>query len=451
MLLARILKDAGHSVSIERALYSRVRQRLKQYSFDILAFSTPSLFYEEFIALNRHLKKEFEYYAVFGGSHPTFVPEIIAEDSIDCVCRGEGEYAFLELVEAYKRNAPLCGIDNIWTKADGHICRNAVRPLIKDLDSLPFPDRDLFPFSETFTKGKMHVLTGRGCPFNCSYCSQPGLCELYGEAARIIRRRSVTNVIEEIMSVIERAPVRFIMFEDDLFTIDEKWLHTFACIYKKEIGLPFFCYGRADVMNAELALLLKDAGCVTMSIGIETANDYLRNTVLKRNMTDESILDASNAVKKAGMRLEGLNIIGIPKGSLADDLKTIDLNRACSVDYASVKLLMPYPGTQIHASLGASGLLRSGFDRWRTSVAFNDPGERRAVENLCLLFGIAVEFPFLLPFIRVAIYWPLGFMYKIVFYAWDGYAAFFRLYPTGWRGFLWGLRKYIMISKMRSV
>jgi anaerobic magnesium-protoporphyrin IX monomethyl ester cyclase len=447
MLLSQILKNAGHSVEVEAAVYMRLRRQLKKKTFDIIAFSTPSLFYDEFLLLNKQLKKDFDYYAVFGGAHPTFAPEIIEETSIDCVCRGEGEGAFLELVEALEAKAPVCDIENLWVKEKGTVYKNRLRPLLNDLDSLPFADRGLFPCSEPFTKGKMHVLTGRGCPFDCSYCSHPALCKLYGNQARMIRRRSVDNVIAEIQSLQTQTRLRFIMFEDDLFTLDNIWLHDFATQYRRHIRLPFFCYGRATSISEDNTCLLREAGCVTLSIGIETANDYLRNTVLRRDMKIKCIVNAAALIKKAGIRLEGLNIIGIPQGNLSDDLDTLRLNSMCRVDYASVKLLMPYPGTEIREVAQATGLLVPGFDRWRSSIFFQHRREKRAVENLLALFGIAVEFPFLLPIIRVVIYWPLGFFYKVCFYLWDGYAAFFRLYPTGRQGFFWGIRKYLILVK----
>lgn len=445
MLLSSVLKQRGHTVAVAEASLPRLRTALRTCKYEMVAFSTPSVFFDAYVSLARELKKEFSFFSVFGGAHPTFQPEILEDPSIDCVCRGEGEYALAELADKLACGESPAGIANLWIKWDGKIFRHEPRPLIEDLDGLPFVDRELFPHGETCTKGKMHVMTGRGCPFDCAYCSHPALVKIYGPCAKRIRRRSVANVIEEIRQARARYDVRFVMFEDDLFSLDLKWLELFARQYSSEIHLPFFCYVRATGVSAGMVKLLKEAGCIAMSMGIETASERLRNEVLKRAMSQGEILNAARIIKSAGIRLEGLNIVGIPTGSPKDDIATIDLNRQMRVDYASAKLLMPYPGTEISAFASERGLLKNGFSLGHSSIRFKDLQEQRMTENLCALFSLAVACPFVRFSLPLLIRWPLGPLYRFLHRLWEGYAAFFILYPTTWRGFGWGLYKYLCI------
>jgi len=447
MLLAALLKKKGHFVYVTGTSFKRIRHFIKEKECSIIAYSVPTIYYEEYLAINKKVKDSYDMFSVFGGAHPTFVPNIIEEPSIDCICRGEGEEAIVELVERLSAKQEVTSIRNLWIKQDGTIHKNPVRPLITNLDALPFPDRKVLPYSETYTKGKLHVMTSRGCPFECAYCSHPAFAKIYGVAAKRIRRRSVNNVIAEIVQYKHEADISFVMFEDDLFVLDSEWLTEFTERYDSEVGLPFFCYVRANCITPEIVQQLKKAGCVTMSMGIETANDEVRNGILGRAMTCKEIHVAARTIKKAGIRLEGLNIVGIPGSTIEDDFSTIRLNAECRVDYAAAKLLMPYPQTAIREYTQKKGLLKDGYDQWQSSIVFSDAKTQRGFENLRRLFGLSVAFPFLVPLIKKMIYWPLDNFYQLFNRLWEGYTAFFRLYPTGWKGFLWGMRKYSIMFR----
>lgn len=453
MTLSSMLKQTGHDVDIAAALIDKINQKIKGDEMQIVAFSTPTIFLKRYLSLARQIKKKHPHViTLFGGPHPTLEPGIIQDEGVDCVCRGEGEKAFVELAECLDTDKSYVDIKNLWVKKDNTIYRNELRPLIKNLDSIPPPDRYLFPNAETWTKGKMHVITSRGCPFRCSYCSHPAMSDLYGHEARYIRRRSVHSVVNEIKCVKSQGRIGYVMFEDDMFVSDKEWLRSFAKEYKRVIGVPFFCYVRASFIDKEIVCLLKEAGCHALSMGLETANDKVRNDILRRDMTRDEILKAAYLIKQAGIFLETMNIVGIPGSSLENDIETIRLNIDCQSDYSSVKLLMPYPHTAIRVFAQERGLLDERLPEsfWKSSLIFKSEKEKRAVENLRKLFAITVEFRFLLPFIEKAIWWPLGWFYSIVHILWDGYAAYFRLYPTGWRGFLRGMRKYFSIQRFAA-
>jgi radical SAM superfamily enzyme YgiQ (UPF0313 family) len=443
MLLSSILKKAGHSVIAIEANRKSISWHFKKKCFDIIAYSVPTIESRYYMDLNEFVKSRYDVFSVFGGAHPTFAPEIINDDYIDCVCRGEAEGAFLELVNALEKKRDITKIKNLWVKKDNVIYGNDVRPLLENLDCLPFPDRELFANSESYASGKLHVLTGRGCPYECSYCCHAALLKIYGHSAKRILRRSVDNVLREILEIRNKTKINFVMFEDDLFLTSDAWLNEFCDKYKTQISLPFFCYVRADLINKRVVDQLKEAGCVTVSLGLEIENEELRKTILNREMSNKAIMDACKMIKEAGIRLEIMNIVGIPETAVQDDFKTLKFNIECRPDYAAVKLLAPYPGTKIHEQALRKGQISAqnlDYSNWRTLNHYKDKRDKRAVENFRLLFPVCVEWPWLFLLVKKIISLPLGLFFKIVYLVWEGHAAYFRLYPTGlkgaWRGFM---------------
>ena len=184
-------------------------------------------------------------------------------------------------------------------------------------------------------------------------------------------------------------------------------------------------------------------------MGLETADDYLRNIILKRSMSKETIADAAKIIKEEKIKLETMNILAIPGGSLEADFETLKFNIECRTDYSSVKLLMPYPGTQIHGTVEKKKLLMEKYPSspWISPLRFVTKKEKHATENLHKLFSITAAFPFLFPLLKTLIYLPFDRFYILINLFWEGYASFFRLYPTGYRGFWRGISKYRRIFR----
>ena len=448
MQLASVLRRAGYTAEVVPLDEAAVIRRLDAAPCLFVAYSAPALLAAEYAAFHARLRRRRKVMSVFGGPHPTLFPDMIEDPGVDVVCRGEGEDAIVELADAVCNDRDITRIKNLWVKQNGRIHKNPLRPLISDLDMLPFPARDLFPQAETYTKRKMHVITSRGCPHSCAYCCHPAYDALYGGKAKTVRRRSVANVIDEIAGVADRETLKLVMFEDDLFVSDTCWTERFCREYTRRVAIPFFCYVRADTVTAELVARLKQAGCVAMSMGLETADETVRRTILHRDMSNARIRTAAGIIKKAGIRLETTNIIGIPGTTLAHDIATIRLNIACRTDYCSVKLLAPYPGTGVHAYAQTYGLLDTDVpvSSWRSAFRFSEQ-RRRETENMVSMFAVIAAFPVLVPAVRVLVSLHCGPLYRIIGLLWDGYVSFFRLYPTGLRGFYWGLKKFIRMFR----
>jgi anaerobic magnesium-protoporphyrin IX monomethyl ester cyclase len=361
-----------------------------------IAFSTMTGEHRLYLEINSYLKQKIQFISIFGGPHPTYSPEIIEQPGVDAVCRGEGETALVELLGHIENGKDYSETNNFHFKSGGEIIRNAQSPLVADLDSLPFPDRGSFYQSEPLRVSHLKsFITGRGCPFSCTYCFNHLYNELYRGLGPVVRRRSVDNVIDEVLDVKSRYPLGMIQFMDDIFILRPKWVEEFSEKFPARAGLPFFCNARAELVTPEIVRDLKRAGCHSVCIGIETGDEELRRRMLGRTQTNEQIRLAASLFRASGIKIMTTNMLGIPGGSLDSDLKTYRLNAECRVDYPWASLTYPYPGTRIHSMAMEMGLPVPDADSithsYFNAMPFDSP-DKHKIENLHRLLALAVNF-----------------------------------------------------------
>ncbi len=452
--LSSVLKKAGHQVDLVIATHQDPIQAAREFKPQIVGYTIYTGLHRYYLELNRAIKEALggKVLSVFGGPHATFFPEVIEEEGVDGVCIGEGEEAMVDLANALEGGGDYLSIPNWWFKRDGEIIRNPLRPLLEDLDSLPFPDRELFYSKDAFSResGLKHFISSRGCPYRCSYCYNQAFNEIYRGLGKIVRHRSVDNVLEELKWVRSKYPLRFVVFLDDLFIWPLKWVEEFAEKYPREIGLPFFCNVRPNLVSRELVSLLKEAGCHSVGMGVETGDEEIRRKLLKRDITQEQILEAARLIKEAGLRLITTNMIGLPGGSLEVDFKTLELNIACRPDYANVFLYQPYPRTELGEYAKEHDLLEGYYDdigpsAWDHSIIRFSKEEKRQIENFSKLFALAVEWPFLIPLVKFLIKLPPNPLYRLVYKLWKGYTIKTRIHPyrTSLREFWQTVRHFL--------
>jgi radical SAM superfamily enzyme YgiQ (UPF0313 family) len=239
---------------------------------------------------------------LWGGIHPTLSPDSCLEDA-DIVCRGEGEGALTDLVSALRDGKNPRQIENLWFRDSTGSHRNPMRPLMRDLDRLPFPayDRSAFTFIESnrlrredveLADPTLAVMPARGCPFRCSFCVNSLLHPMFKGLGPFTRRRSVDNIVEEIQSVL-RLPgnrKRMVEFHDENFGTDEQWLRDFERRYPKEIGLPFKVQYNPALIQSDTIERLVRCGLHRLKFGIETGTDGIRNRVFNRSGKNSEIL-----------------------------------------------------------------------------------------------------------------------------------------------------------------
>jgi uncharacterized radical SAM superfamily protein len=278
-------------------------------------------------------------------------------------------------------------------------------------------------------------ITGRGCPYDCAFCFNKAFSDLYEGHGLRFRRRSPGNVIRELKEITDRHDVRFVLFMDDTFILQDKWLNEFMGRYKAEIELPFWCQVRANLVTDDKIALFKDAGCVSVSFGLEAGNDRLRNAVLNRNMSREEILGAADMLRRHDIAFMTNNMLGLPTGTLDNDFETLELNVQCKPAYANVFLFQPYPKTALGEWAYQHGWMMGSFDDLSGSVSdntvikFGSDEEKRQIENLQKLFALGVQFPRLLPLIRRMIRFPSSQLFWLVYKTWKGWAIKNRMFP----------------------
>ncbi len=434
MYLSAILKRDGHQCDVSPVNYKEAKRTFTEFCSDIVAYSAFTGLHVPMVELNRKLKKKFNFFSMFGGHHPTFFPELIEEDGIDAVCQKEGFKAVPALINSIEKFKDITTIPNWWIKKDGKIYKNKIAPQIKSLDSLPFPDRSIFDKYSAYRNSKsFSFMAGFGCPYKCTYCFNHVANKMLRTGDRIIRRRSVDNVIREINEVKKKYPLKFVLFRDEIFTLNKNWIEEFSRKYPAEVGLPFNCVVRANHITEKIMDDLKSAGVFSISFGIESGNDFLRNNILKRNMNKETILRAAKIMHDKEVPFFTFNLLGIPGETFDMALETWELNVKCRPSGSWPYLFYPYPLTELHDYALENNYLdkEKKIDYLSTyhDKSILNLKDKREIENFHKLFPIAVEFPFLIYVIKYMVKLPLRDLYNIIRKVWRAYIANSRYYP----------------------
>jgi anaerobic magnesium-protoporphyrin IX monomethyl ester cyclase len=285
---------------------------LKKLNPNVVGISLRSSYLKIATSITERIKKELSIPVIWGGTHPTIAPKESIEVA-DMICIGEGEYPLLELAEKISSSQDYSNINNFWIKKDGKIIKNEVRPLIQDLDSLPFPDygdKDYYfiedenisstdPGLQTYN---LNIMASRGCPFRCAYCCNSVFNAIYKGKGPRIRRRSVENVMEEIFSLKNNFPnLRRIDFIDEVFAWDKKWTAKFVKRYKKEVFLPFHCAQHPNMVDKDILLMLKDAGLERVEVGVQSGSERIRREYFERPVSNQKLLQTSQFLKQMGI------------------------------------------------------------------------------------------------------------------------------------------------------
>jgi len=454
MCLIASVKRGGHEsdlmlTNLERNLFRSVLE----YKPDVIAFSVTSGSEAYYLELIKRLRRHVKFLSIMGGPHPTFFPEIIEQEGVDMICRGEGDEALVELLDRLQGGKDYTDIKNLWIKRDGQIIKNQMRPLIHDLDTLPFPDRASFLKYYAYAHSSVkHFLASRGCPYDCTYCFNHMLKKIYKDETgdgHYCRMRSVANVIEEVDQVRRNYPLKIVYFHDDLFIMNRKWLKEFSVAYKAKIGIPMICYVRANLVDEEVVKCLKEANCITIAMGIESGNEALRKTVLKRDMSNEKIIRAADLFHQYGISIMTQNMVGLPEETIENAYETIDVNIRVKPAYAWASIFQPYPRTEMHRYCIEKGYLDSSHVQhasYQVESPINKGLTKREFENLHKFFAVVVEFPSLRGLSKRLIRWPNNLVFNVIYRAFKGYTHIFRLKMSsgeiGLVGYIWDLLLY---------
>jgi len=301
---------------------------------------------------------------VVGGHQATALAResLEAFSCFDVMVIGEGEQTMLELVGELEKDLPdPHKINGIAFRENNKVVITPKRALISDLDSIPFPARELINFSNYRPATKAYysnpfatMITSRGCPYHCVFCA-------YGKGT--CRLRSPQNVIEEIGGLVQKYKIKSILFYDDTLTFDKERL-TEICglIIKNKFNINWTCYSRVNAADFDLLRKMKEAGCRLISYGAESGSQRMLN-IMKKGTTIEQIKKAVEFTKKAGIQTSASYVLGIPGETSESINETIEFAKRLNTTYAHFNMVTPWPGTELYEQLLKSGMIAK--DIWK--------------------------------------------------------------------------------------
>jgi len=376
--LASYLKSFGIDVDILDCTFvtrEYARKKILFGNWDIVGISVVTSTMNESIDLTKQLKDlKNPPLLVFGGAHATAVPEDTLK-YCDVVCVGEAEKSFHELCEAYKNKQSFKDIKGIYFKDKDKVVFTGLSDFIEDLDSVPFPDRELLDMDSYFNNkiGRQRwcipqpstsMIATRGCPFNCTYCATK---YIHGKK---IRYRSVKNVIDEIKFLKDTYSIKSIYFNDDTFTANLSWL-TELCRELKKLNIKWSTNTRVDLVDEHKIKMMKDAGCSFLSLGIESGSEKILSQILKKGTNLNKIIKAFNLTSKYGIMTQGTCMLGIPGETKEDIKKTIKFVKKIDADSIQFTIFTPFPGTEIFDYVQENGKFL--FDSWKDFTYYEKP------------------------------------------------------------------------------
>lgn len=364
--IAAYLEKNGVSVEvIDRSFSGRngFEEELAQKDPDILGLSVTSVNFEDALAIISHVRATRPgTRIVLGGAQATAMAERCYEfTDPDAVVIGEGEITMLELVQAFAAGRSLGGVKGIVYRENGRVAMTEPRPYMENLDMLPFPAREKFPLdsylltqhgriSWAVAAPAVTMLSSRGCPFRCTYCSS------HRQLGRKVRFRSVENIIAEVDYLVRTCAIKGLYFWDDTFVLDKKRVLA-VCEGIKKYNLVWYCQSRVDTADEEMMTALRDAGCRTLSFGVESGSQRILDNYLKKGITLDQVRLTTRLAHRLGFLVHCSFMIGTPGEKREDIEATIRFAKEIDPDVIEFNVTTPYFGTEMRDIIEREGTL----------------------------------------------------------------------------------------------
>lgn len=355
MSVAAVVRKAGYDVqliSVDPTEFD-VIGKVRAFSPDLAGLSFMTTEFDKAQKLSNDLKKAFPGLILCsGGVHTSLDTEnVLRTFAVDFCVVGEGETTFLEVCNRINARQNYGDVKGIWFLKNNQLIKNAQRELIEDIDSLPFPARDLVNFSKIYLtfpgciKGKYvkstAVIAGRGCPFNCNYCAAP---KLMGRKCRLRNPRRITD---EIIYLQETYGIKGILFQDSTLTADRKWIMSLCEeIIARGVKFVWSCNTRVNTVDIEMLRLMKKAGCIQVEYGVESGSPKILKVLNKGNSPVEAV-SACRMAKSVGIRVGASFMVGNPDEEISDLEMTFNLAKKIKASYTVFFFTVPYPGTKL--------------------------------------------------------------------------------------------------------
>jgi len=386
LYLSSTLMKAGYEVKVIDADVDNldlpdIRCAISKYTPDFVGITMNTLQSKAAFETAHYIKKHGDIKVIAGGPHPSALKaEILRRcKSIDVVVYGEGETTFGELIKAIEDERSLDTVEGICFRNDHEIKTNEPRDQIADLDRLPRPALDLVAPIRKYpgpypvgARPSMHVMASRGCPFNCTFCSNPVW-------ERKIRLRSPESVLSEVEWLQESFDVKEIFFQDDTFNVNRHWFESICNgIIDRRLNekIIFKAPFRANekLVDLELLKLAKRAGFWMIFYGVESGNQNILDSI-KKDLSLEEIERAFKLTRKAGIKTFASFMIGNLGESSGTIQDTVNFAKRIDPNYYGFALAMPYPGSDLYSIAKESGYLKADFEDYTLDRYVLDTGK----------------------------------------------------------------------------
>jgi radical SAM superfamily enzyme YgiQ (UPF0313 family) len=380
--IASYLRKYGNFYNTIIVDKENIIERLRKEKPDVIGISAMTHEFFKAKALREQIAKEFNVPVIIGGHHITLMPSHFESSGFDIAVIGEGEQTSLELVKAYEKNgsfdiADLKNIKGIAFKDGKDVIFTKPRPFIADIDSIPFPARDLLKMKEhyiniksTFAKLGVYgqMLTSRGCPYRCVFCSSSALW-------KNTRFHSARYVVDEIKEIYNTYGVDGIMLYDDLFIANKKRVEEIVRLLKEEglLGkISFFASARANLVDEKTCELMKGMGIKNVGFGLESGSEKILKYLKVGTITVAQNREAIRLCSEAGLKTQGYFIIGSPEETEEDIMQTLELIRDKNLNQCSIFQLTPLPGTPVWEYAKQKGFVSDSPDFDLTKLYMSD-------------------------------------------------------------------------------
>lgn len=372
--IASALLNNGYQVKIldcvaERLSLKQIKDEIIKFVPTIVGVSSTTVAYfraRQILRLVKGIDRRIK--TILGGAHITTSPVQTMQECeyLNIGIIGEGEITIVEIMKRIEKRDSMEDIQGILFRENGVIIVNKPRPPIKNLDQIIYPARhllkDLRVYSHTPFRGSgltTTMITSRGCPFNCYYCDTSVF-------DRVWRAHSPRYVVSEMFHLKKRYGVNFLSIEDDNFFISKSRTKDICrMMIEKAVDLKWTCSGRADAVNKELLSLMKDAGCQSIYLGIESGSPRILE-LINRGVSIEQIKKGIKLIKDSGIDVIGSFILGLPSETKQEVEKTIDFALSLPLDGVSFFLFVPYPNTKLREVAFEYGQVSSNWGDYAT-------------------------------------------------------------------------------------
>jgi radical SAM superfamily enzyme YgiQ (UPF0313 family) len=371
--LGAVAEQADHEVTIidcqaEKLTYEAFRARIARTPSEVIGVTATTLLYKSAMKLITIANEtQPQAVTVLGGSHGTFWDENALNEypSLDIVVRREGEQTFIELLERLQTQSGLSSLLGITYRNKDKITRNADRPFIEDLDSLPFPAHHLLPLENLKHNGKIlfPLISSRGCVYWCDFCST---VRMFGRGYRM---RSAKNVVDEMQFVHDKYGVDQVTFYDDAFTVDrDRVIKICDELNARKLHMIWDCGTRVDMVDRELMKTMRDAGCIAVWLGVESGSEAILGAMNKSIKLDQTRL-AYKTAHDVGLMTIANVVLGFPGETEQTARETIRFVKELDPDDVGFYVATPYPGTPMYEQVVKNGWLReTDFNKYDTAT-----------------------------------------------------------------------------------